>query len=113
MAGLKKLLAAVGRALRIVWEMLAALFSALFGSIEWYAPDWLHFTGRRLRAAGQALVGGARAHPARSAGARFVRCRRTDVPAYQGLSRDGDVRFSRTSRRGLSSSASCCHCSAG
>lgn len=72
MAGLKKLLATVGRALRLGWGLLAALFSTLFGSIEWYAPDWLRFCGRRLRAAGQALVAGARAHPGRSAGVAAV-----------------------------------------
>ena len=68
MAGLKKLAAAIGRAWRMAWGLIAALFATLFGSIDWYAPDWLRFVGRRLRAGMQSLQGGMKAHPARSAG---------------------------------------------
>ncbi|MCC2658541.1 MAG: hypothetical protein K0Q76_3649 [Panacagrimonas sp.] len=68
MSGLERLLAAVGRGLRTVWGLVAALFATLFGSIDWYAPDWLRFLGQRMRRAGQALRNGMRAHPARSAG---------------------------------------------
>ncbi|MGH8516004.1 MAG: MG2 domain-containing protein, partial [Panacagrimonas sp.] len=68
MAGLKNLAAAGARASRTVWGLIAALFATLFGSIDWYAPDWLRFIGRRLRSGFQSLHAGIRAHPARSAG---------------------------------------------
>lgn len=72
MSGLKGVLAVGARASRMVWGALAALFSTLFGSLDWYAPDWLRFVGRRLRAGLQTLRAGMRAHPGRSAGAAAI-----------------------------------------
>lgn len=59
--------AAVG-ALRVIGAALAGLFAAVFGSVDWYAPDWLRLLGRRLRNGWQRLREHRRAHPARTAG---------------------------------------------
>lgn len=58
-------MAGLVKALRTVYGLIAALFAALFGSIDWYAPDWLRFLGLRLRA----LLAAGRARPAHAAGA--------------------------------------------
>jgi len=68
MAGLKKLLAGIRQALGVLGGAIAALFSAVFGSVDWYAPDWLRFLGQRVRAGCNALVASSRARPARMAG---------------------------------------------
>ena len=66
MAVLKKLLAGIRQSLRVLGGLLAALFSAVFGSIDWYAPDWLRFVGRRAKAGWNNLVTHARAKPVRA-----------------------------------------------
>lgn len=55
---------ALVRFLRACGALIAALFSAVFGSIEWRAPNWLRFLGRRCRSAASSL----RAHPGRGIG---------------------------------------------
>lgn len=62
----------VWRGLRGLAGAVASLFAALFGSIDWYAPDWLRFLGRRLRMLWESLLESVRERPARGAAALVV-----------------------------------------
>lgn len=65
MAESPRLLARARRALGTVMQAVGALLASVFGSLDWYAPDWLRFTGQRLRSAFAAVMADAREHPSR------------------------------------------------
>lgn len=69
MVVLRRLVAGVLGALRLIGGLLAALFAAVFGSVDWYAPDWLRFIGRRLRKGWVRVRAEFRGRPGRAAGA--------------------------------------------
>lgn len=61
---LKRLLSGAWSVLRWLWSALGSLLAALFGSVDWYAPDWVRVLGYRLRERLGAWRAWARSHPA-------------------------------------------------
>lgn len=66
MAVMARILAGLMGSLRFLIGLLGGALGAVFGSLDWYAPDWLRFLGRRLRAGLLGLRQGLRDRPGRS-----------------------------------------------
>lgn len=64
MNALVRLLKGIWTVLRWLWAALSALLAALFGSVDWYAPDWLRVSGLRARERFRDWRAWAKAHPA-------------------------------------------------